>query len=497
MKNLKLLSLLVATLAAPAIAGSGPTPQPYVPTTKAAMTWYISGAGSDTNPCTQALPCRQIKTAIDKFRNLRIRHLQTIDIAAGNYDGFSLSGLVFDPLEAGTPCCVYIYGARANATVSPGTATGTLTSVVTGNTGTGVFTEFVDSAQTWTVNAHVGKWVEILTGTGVGNFYPIESNTATGIKIPAVAAISATGATYAIRDLTSVITAPVFIPQNLASTTTFPAQGTATQAGIYIANISDQFGGSHLRIEMLRVNMTNAGVMRDLHISGSNITAQLDRLALVSVGVTPTFITGPGLTALRYVFIDKAHATTGITTSAGASVTVLNSYFRLAATSTAAFSASGGGTLSISTANRFDCDVFGTWGNPNVVSLNGLIKVPVSYNNAFRMRVLQGGAPGASTLNLSSGANLEFTGGSDILWMEGAHFANVEGNITGTCTGNILNVSRGARVRYSATSTITTNGTAPAFINEIALDSVGSTIAAMRAASPKLVTNTYGSIVFE
>jgi hypothetical protein len=61
---------------------------------------------------------------------------------------------------------------------------------------------------------------------------------------------------------------------------------------------------------------------------------------------------------------------------------------------------------------------------------------------------------------------------------------------SGTGHSTAIALQRGARAEIGSASTIT--GT-----TEVTLDGTATTLAAMRAASPKLVTNTYGTIIYE
>lgn len=70
-----------------------------------------------------------------------------------------------------------------------------------------------------------------------------------------------------------------------------------------------------------------------------------------------------------------------------------------------------------------------------------------------------------------------------------ANFFNAAFSGSGNTNGVVLN--KGARCQIA--SIVTSLGAT----NEIVLDGVNHTLANMRAASPKLLTNTYGTIVYE
>jgi hypothetical protein len=102
-----------------------------------------------------------------------------------------------------------VQGGVAGYTVTTGvattnvTGTGTgLTVNVTAITVAGSTTAFFDNTKNWGVNQWAGKRVRFLTGTGVGQEFPVVSNTANSITYAAITTAPDASTTYAILEAT-------------------------------------------------------------------------------------------------------------------------------------------------------------------------------------------------------------------------------------------------------------------------------------------------------
>ena len=170
--------------------------------TSAAMNIYVATTGLNTNPGTLAQPFRTVQAAIDSVPRT-VRHLVTINIAAGNYAGFVADGFDFKTGSAGTLVGMILRGTYTNATLAAGTASGTVTAAASGNSATPSFGTLSDSTQTWTVNALKGYHLRISAGPGVGLVWPIASNTATEITVPITtwSTLPTTASTYQIIEM--------------------------------------------------------------------------------------------------------------------------------------------------------------------------------------------------------------------------------------------------------------------------------------------------------
>lgn len=216
-----------------AVTTSGPTPSPVraIQYTTADVTLYVNPLGSDSNACTSTgvAACLTIQGAFNKSPKV-LRHRLTVNVAAGNYAGVTISGFTIDPAFQKSTAGILLDGALANVTPATGTATGTATAGSAGSTTT--FGTLTDSSQSWTVNdpALVGKYVVITGGTGSGQVRVIQSNTATVLTVTGLWTAPTTSSTYAIQSSSANITsAAAAIPGGLATT-------TVAAAGIQIVN---------------------------------------------------------------------------------------------------------------------------------------------------------------------------------------------------------------------------------------------------------------------
>lgn len=201
---------------------------PLLVATPAALTFYVDPTGNDSNPCTSsgASACLTIQAAINKAPKM-LRHQVTVNVAAGSYKGFYVSGFTMDPSVQQSNGGILIDGTISNSTtLATGTATGTATS---GSTGSGVtFGVLNDTGQAWTVNDLRGRFVTITAGTGAGQFFVIDTNTATSLTVAGFfSAIDATSV-YAIQDATSLITTAITGPPSPT------AAGTANASNCYL-----------------------------------------------------------------------------------------------------------------------------------------------------------------------------------------------------------------------------------------------------------------------
>lgn len=208
-------SMLLCLLSSLAFAQGGPGPSsggmergnllriPAYKTTSA-QSWYVNAStGSDSNNCTDSTtPCLTIQGAVNKVPKL-LQYGVTVNVAAGTYGCFYVSGFACDPSVQQTTGGLMIdgYAAFTNSTLATGTATGTATAGSAGTASPPVYGTLTDGAQTWTVNDLRGRFLILTGGTGSGQTRTISSNTGTVVTITGVfsPAPDAT-TTYAIQD---------------------------------------------------------------------------------------------------------------------------------------------------------------------------------------------------------------------------------------------------------------------------------------------------------
>ncbi len=260
-------------------------------TATGALTFYVDPTGNDANQCTSTgtAACLTIQGAVNKVPKL-LQDLITINVAAGSYAGFIVSGFTMNPAVQKTGG-IFINGTLATVTPATGPGTGTATAGTAGtNTTYGTLT---DSTQTWTVNDLRGKWVTITGGTGSGQIKVITSNTATAITIAGTWTAPTGTSTYAIQSPASLITsaAPVVVDT---------AGGTLISAGGFqIANNTMGVSGStptSILVQNLAVNSSGGRVLggsfvafsQVLMSSGTFSFSDGTNVALTSCSVTTT-----------------------------------------------------------------------------------------------------------------------------------------------------------------------------------------------------------------
>ncbi len=199
-----LLALILSQYSGLPVAGGSAT----ATATTGAVTLFVDPTGNDANRCTASgtAACLTLGGALNKLP-INIRDLVTVNVAAGTYtEVFRVLDFNIEGRNGATAstAALNITGVESAFTVATGSNAGTLTAYSAGSAGThGIAT---DSGQTWTVNDLRGRFLQIVSGTGSGQFMPIASNTATAISLasnfttPPVA-----GSTYAI-----VTPGPVF-----------------------------------------------------------------------------------------------------------------------------------------------------------------------------------------------------------------------------------------------------------------------------------------------
>jgi hypothetical protein len=457
--------------------------------TTANLTLYVNAAtGNDGNdgktPTTAFLT---IQKAIDSLPD-RIRHRVSINVAAGNYAGFSIIGFIIDPAAGVTTCGITILGAYTNASVATGTATGTFTSTTTGSSATVTYTVLGDTGQNWTVNDLRGKVLEVLTGTSAGSIIPIVSNTANTLTLASTSAVGSVGGTYAIRDWASVINTPVTVPGSMTSATT---NSPPINVGIAVRNNLIGVTNSVV-IEGMKVNLSVAGNS----ISSDGNTGQMffNRCCVTGAATGLTVRGGNGSsTSFSSSVMNINSALSGIVLNGSAcGFSANNSLIRALAPAggTGAFQVQGSSVIvglnnSVVENFSFGMKLLGHYGALVQMSgttidcagqSQGILASPLGHSD-WGGTILQ--ANGLELRNCSAGISLG--GPTNIAWMVGLKGT---GNVTG------LLLERGAKLNIDATSTITG-------ATEISMDGVATTLATMRAQTPRMLSNNYGTRIEE
>jgi hypothetical protein len=467
--------------------------------TTAPLVWHVETTGNDStgdgsvgNPF--ATPGGAL-AALAALSGKLIRHQVDIILGTGNFPAFSITGYMMDPAVGTAPCGIRIYGSFINATPGSGTATGTFTTVTTGNDGSvsGSLTKstVTDSGQTWPVNGLKGFMLEVLTGTSAGQILPILSNTATTIEVPLTSAFGSVGGTYAVRDWGAVINTSAAFPPSLPAVGA--AAATPQQASILVANCVSLSPTIQIRMENLKIHPLTAAanasgfVVQDAPVS---FTRSYFGGIPVSGGGTRVNVTGDigNVTVSSSVILTRP-AGTGISAAGtGQQLYAQNLITAPSGGGSIAMSVSGNMTI-FATLCNLDPHSFGiSITGQAIMSLSGTKIVNTSGNQCLRSRVIEGNTGGvfisASSLELSSSTSAG-------LELQGPAFAAIT-NLSGSGTLYAISLSYGARLKVGPLSTIT--GT-----NEVIMDDFAAptTLAVMRAQTPKALTNSYGTVLSE
>jgi hypothetical protein len=143
--------------------------------TTSEQSWFVATTGADTNDCRSALtPCLTIQGALNKVPKL-LQHSVTVNVADGGYSCFYVSGFTADVGTQQSSGGLLIDGTLVTDTLTTGTATGTVLSAALNNSET---FSTMTTANSWTADDLVGRRVQITSGLGSGQVFPISNNDA-------------------------------------------------------------------------------------------------------------------------------------------------------------------------------------------------------------------------------------------------------------------------------------------------------------------------------
>lgn len=211
--------------------------------TYAPVNLFVDPAGNNSNACTAAgtAACATVTGALAKLPRF-LRNNVTIDVANGTYtDAFTVQDF-----QSNVDAVLTIQGSLVNSTLASGSATGTLTGVVT-NTSAAIGT-LTDSAQTWTASDLRGRFITFTSGPASGSTIPIVDNTATQLTL-STGGISAPGVgnTYSIQEPGAVF--------NLSGT-------------VIVRNISSRSGALPAAVVVQRMTFSRTGAGSPVQVTG-------------------------------------------------------------------------------------------------------------------------------------------------------------------------------------------------------------------------------------
>lgn len=295
--------------------------------------YYVDPAGSDSNNCMAsgaASACLTVQGALNKIPKL-LRNNVTVNVAAGTYAGFIVSGFMADNGLQQTTGGLLIQGALANSTLASGSATGTATG---GSAGSGsTFGTLVNSGAGWTDGDLVGRI--ITTASPTNTEFMISANTSTTITIDGTWTTPTGSTTYTIQDPSVVVNTGVSLPATGLSA------ALANQAAILFTNNNMTYRDGAIALRYMNVAPTTAGVAGVATEDGSSI--QLTSMQVRPTGTTVAAIRGPtfsftaqgGLVAVTKSDIAPLNSlNAAVQFSAGGTVSFLQSNIRTTSANT-------------------------------------------------------------------------------------------------------------------------------------------------------------------
>ncbi len=483
--------LLAALSQAPSFVGMPPDSV----TTQNQTYWVDGAAGSDGYDCLfPNKPCKTIQGAANKIPK-NLYHDVQVQVAAGTY-----AGAVFEGFTSRLPANVVtsyaglrIQGTLGSPTLTSGTTSGTLTGYTAKSNAT--MPILTDSTQSWTVNELRGHFVQITGGTGFPGtasappIYPIISNTATTLTITSFTA-QAVGSTYQIVTPTTVIN---------SFGTLAPATGTPMATPIAAGAL--QFincRGASFAVSRIRIT-PNATMTRGFVVGGGRVNFANVKCDIGTGGLF-CFSAALGEPTGRTQFLSSAFtASAGNTfiaisggTNASGSMQLSGNMFYVSAGSVFGVIAgpynvltgSANSFFGLRTALLLDGSNYNQFVDTNIDCNN----VASSTGIEARASISNGGNGGAWAQ--SNSQMIINNCAVAAMRCEGNVHALIGANTTGTGNAVGIQMLYGAKMRIPASVTLT--GTV-----EVQLDGTGTTLATMRAASPKLINNAYGTLIYE
>lgn len=449
--------------------------------TNADLTFYVDPLGNDANQCTAVTTdaCLTIQGALNKAPKL-LRHRVTVNVASGNYAGFTISGFTEDPsVQRATAGIALIGPALTNVTPATGTATGTASAGSAGSNTT--FGTLTDGTQTWTVNDFRGKLIEILTGTGAGQIRAIASNTATAITIAGAWTAPTGTSTYAIRNNGAIVTTPAaLIPNSITGS-------AVLSAGIQVVNnnfaSSTSTSGGNISIQNIGVATAGAAPLNvsgpvsvwfsQMVTSGGAMSSSAGAsLVTSSCAFTSTAQTILVSTGSRITFGSSyLSGTTGATALTGATMQITVSASQINTTSSCMSLNTGAGIGLTATSVRCDC---------NSGANSAAIAVGSSNPTA-------GFSPSSITASVNSG--LDVTNCTVALSAnEGSISTNPGTVLSGNALSYAAQASNGGKIRMQPSLATITSGTADLSLDGATATGSFASLAATYACLTNLAT---------
>lgn len=472
--------------------------------TNGPLNLYVSVDGNDGNPGTQDQPFRTLQAAIRSvYIGNEFKRRITINVGAGNFAGAIIDGI--HTLIPDDPSTQYS-GLEIRGTMVPfevaggGTNSGTITAyTAVSGANEAVIT---DDTQNWAVNSLQDRFVVLKSGTGFPGtetlppILPIVSNTATTITVRGPT--TAVGATYEIQDCATVFNSA----SSAVASFTGSVSGASLASAVFImgANMGGAIGFSRFRIS-LGTGVTQG--INGLGMAGYRMVA-CQIFSATGQGVSSPINAGnlstgrldSGRLDITQCVIQAPNNATAINMAGSSSTqhSITQCSLRGLSTTSASGVACGGDSkllMTFCTLKALTNGVSFTRAHTGGLILTSLKIDGTGGGTTTGINM----APVGSSLAQPGGSfvctNVDISNCTTAITMSGRNSLGWLVSCTGTGNTNGIVLAQGAALKVAAAVTLT--GTA-----EVALDgAAATTLANMRAASPKLLTNTYATIIHE
>lgn len=427
------------------------------------LTYYVSTTGSDSNDGSAANPFATVQKAVDSLKGYTIKSTVTISIGSGSFDKFRVEGLNFDGLGE-----LIIQGSYDVE------YTGTVSSSVTNTPPKYTIT---DNLASFTNDQYKGYFfarptVDIATYGYDAKFTPIVTNTNNTISMPYY--ISAGVTQYQIINLTTLIDG-----------------ASSTEPSVFIGKCSSGLFKTTpttpdtYRIKLINLSIYNSDAVQGIGLVSTDATfsaicCKMSALkGLPTVTTTSTFI-------FSGCYIASNITGTGVNTNLGNNQAniftgVRNCYLRKISNTTSGTWISPSGALYLSSTA-----IEGG-------SIGVLLSVSVFNAVLMSLWTINTTTPISAT-GLTFSYLLICTGATTGILLNGGAVALTTSFTSSIQSATGANVLAGSRLQINSTSTITST------VADLSVDGTTSTLAAMRANTPKifpLTPNAYGSYVYQ
>lgn len=433
----------------------------------APTTLYVETTGNDKNSGTQSSPFRTIQAAINYVTKFRLAAVTQIQVGIGNFTGF-----VIPPIEL-------ISGASGLLAING-------TSVTTGISGTGSVAAgttnavLTDGTKSWTVNEHVGSLVRYSTNSGsTWSWSPVISNTATTLTLP----LSQSGTfLYEIYTYGTVIdTAVTYLGDSFAAGAENLLTSSSTSCVAVMGPNAGQGQTAQIVLRQLKLLASSTATCLITRSSG---TVQIDSCWLGRSSGTANVFTNVGNGCVSILFRSYLMGAVAHSTFASAPATTMTGCVLNGGGTTATAISLTYGQLALAS-----CAI-SNYTTSGITFAQGAFATLIS--NCSFTSCVTGISLSRAHINLSACTFSSLTTGISAVGRSNVLWTGTLSTFT-SCTNGAL-ATTGSIIQIPSSTTFTT------VTNELSVDGTASTVAAMRALTPKVfpgTPNAYGSYVYE